>query len=176
MFKLFSCIFCLTFHVLCCVGKVSLRYSNRNGQKPAKVLMCTSDVEDGNVAKSSPYVNTNDINPGLYEVPISLNQNRYDAVVDCRTGGPVTENSTAMLPLYDSVGCDSSSASSNLFYQYVPSKVSTLLSNMLDYSCMRTLTVASICLVCACSTCCPLLFVGEATAGFEARGRSSNLW
>ena len=65
--------------------------------------------------------------PELHAVPVSLNQNQYETVVDCRTVEQVTENPIPMLPLYDNVGYGSSSASSSLFYQYVPSKVRTLL-------------------------------------------------
>ena len=121
----------LTSHVLCCVGKVSLRYSYGNGQKPAAFLVWKSDVEDVDVVKSSPfattYANTNDMNPGLYEVPVSMNKNQYETVEGCKTVEQATENPSAMLPLYDSVGHGGSSAASSLFYQYVPSKVRTLL-------------------------------------------------
>ena len=112
---------------------MSLRYSNGNGQKPAAVLVWKSDVEDGDVVESSPYANmyawpnTNDINPGLYEVPASMNKNQYETVEDCKTVEQVTENPSAMLPLYEGVGYGGSSATSSLFYRYVPSKVRTLL-------------------------------------------------
>ena len=63
--------------------------------------------------------------PELYEMPVSLNQSPYETGAENRTVGAATENPSAILPLYEGVGYGGSSASSSLFYQYVPSKVRT---------------------------------------------------
>ena len=134
--------------VLSCTGEVSMGYSSRDGYGTAAVLFSTSSAEDESVVKRSTYANTDGVAPALYEVPVqnttqyevilehttstemnaashgcykvpvSENERQYEMVVEHRTG-----NANAV---YDGVGFESSSAASSLFYQYVPSKVSTL--------------------------------------------------
>ena len=109
------------------VGEVSLRYSNRNGYESAAVLVCRSNANSEDVLKSNTYANVNDVAPGLHEMPIFMNQSQYETVVEHRTVGPAAGNPNAMLPLYEGVGYEGSSATSSLFYQYVPTKVRNLL-------------------------------------------------
>ena len=103
------------------VGKVSVKYSSRS--ETAAVLVHMNDVQDEDVEQHI----TDNIAPGEYETPVSLNQSQYEVVVEHRTMGQATGNPNAMFPLYEAVGYGGSSASSSLFYQYVPSKVRTLL-------------------------------------------------
>ena len=124
-------------------------YSSRDGYGTTVVLFGMSSAEDESVVKRNTYANTDGVAPalyevpvqnttqyevilehttstemnaashGCYEVPVSENERQYEMVVEHRTG-----NANAV---YDGVGFESSSAASSLFYQYVPSKVSTLI-------------------------------------------------
>ena len=144
--------YCHTLHlcfVLSCAGEVSVGYSSRDGYGTAAVLFGRSSAEDESVVKCNTYANTDGVAPalyevpvqdttqyeevlehtasantnaadhGCYEVPVSENDRQYEVVVEHRT-----KNANAV---YERVGFGSSSAASSLFYQYVPSKVSTLL-------------------------------------------------
>ena len=97
-----------------------MKYSNRS--ETAAVLVRKNDGHDEDVEQHI----TDNIAPGEYETPVSLNQSQYEVVVDHETVGQATGNPNAMFPLYEAVGYGGSSASSSLFYQYVPSKVRTL--------------------------------------------------
>ena len=139
--------YCHTLHlcfVLSCTGEESMGYSSRDGYGTAAVLVGKSSAEDERLVKRSTYANTDAVTPALYEVPVttqyevvlkhttsantkaadhgcyelpvSENERQYEMVVEHRAG-----NANAV---YDGVGFGSSSAASNLFYQYVPSKVS----------------------------------------------------
>ena len=94
-----------------------LRYSNRNGHESVSVLVSRSVATEEAVQRDNTYADNNGGVPAFYEVPVSVTDSQYETV---------TENPNAMLPLYEGVGYGGSSATSSLFYQYVPSKVRTL--------------------------------------------------
>ena len=121
-------------------------YNSRGDYGTAAVLVGISSAEDESVVKCNTYANTDDVAPalyevpvttqyevvlkhttsantkaadhGCYEVPVSENERQYEMVVEHRAGNAIA--------VYEGVGFGSSSAASSLFYQYVPSKVSTL--------------------------------------------------
>ena len=117
------------------------------------MLVGMSSAEDESVVKRSTYANIDDVAPALYEVPVQ-NTTQYEVVIEHTTSAetndaghgcyevPVSENERQYEmvvehrtenanAVYEGVGLGSSSAASSLFYQYVPSKVSTL-SQMLS--------------------------------------------
>ena len=137
------------------IGEVALCHSNGNDCESAAVLVSKSSAQDEG-AMNNTYANADGVAPGFYEVPVSGDQSQqyeavvehatfvkadaaaqgfyevpvsgdqsqYDTVLKHTTGRPVTENPNVV---YEGVGSGASSAASSLFYQYVPSKVSTLL-------------------------------------------------
>ena len=141
----------LCIYALCspCAGEVSVGYSSRDGYGTASVLVGMSSAEDESVVKRSTYASIDDVTPALYEVPVQ-NTTQYEVVIEHTTSAktndaghgcyevPVSENDRQYEivvehrtqnanAFYGGVGLGSSSAASSLFYQYVPSKVSTLL-------------------------------------------------
>ena len=105
------------------IGEVALCHSNGNGCETAAVLVSRSSAQDES-AMNSTYANTDGAVPGVYEVPVSGSQSQYETVLEHRTEGSMTENPNVV---YGGVGSGATSTTSSLFYQYVPSKVSTLL-------------------------------------------------
>ena len=122
-----------------------MAYSSRDGYGTAAVLVGKSSAEDESVVKRSTYANTDGVAPALYEVPVQ-HKTQYEVVLKHTTSAemnaaghgcykvPASENEYDMVlehrtkntnALYGGVGFGSSSAASSLFYQYVPSKVST---------------------------------------------------
>ena len=122
-------------------------YRSRDGYGTAAVLVGMSSAEDESVVKRSTYANTDDVAPALYEVPVQ-NTTQYEVVIEHTTSAetndaghgcyevPVSENDRQYEmvvehrtenanAVYEGVGLGSSSAASSLFYQYVPSKVSS---------------------------------------------------
>ena len=147
------CIYDILSNNLCIrvyVGEVALCHSNGNDCESAAVLVSKSSAQDEG-AMNNTYADADGVAPGFYEVPISGDQSQqYEAVVEHATSVkadatapgvyevPVsgdqsqyetvlehrTENPNVV---HEGVGSGDSSAASSLFYQYVPSKVSTLL-------------------------------------------------
>ena len=134
------------------VGETA-QYRSGNGCESAATLVSWSSTQDEGTLEYNTYANTGDVAPGdyevpvsgnqcqceavvehksvaetddatqgFYEVPVSGNQSQYETVVEPRTGRLVTENPNVV---YEGVGYRTTSTASSLFYQYVPSKVST---------------------------------------------------
>ncbi len=122
-------------------------YRSRDGYGTAAVLVGMSSAEDESVVKRSTYASIDDVTPALYEVPVQ-NTTQYEVVIEHTTSArtndaghgcyevPVSENDRQYEmvvehrtenanAVYEGVGFESSSAASSLFYQYVPSKVSS---------------------------------------------------
>ena len=115
----------LTFCILLCIGKMFLRYSNRNGHESVSVLVSRSVATEEAVQRNNTCADNNGSVPACYEVPVSVTDSQYETV---------TENPNTMLPLYEVVvshyPTGGSSATSSLFYQYVPSKVRKILHGL----------------------------------------------
>ena len=100
----------LTFCILLCIGKMFLRYSNRNGHESVSVLASRSVATEEAVQRDNTCADNNGSVPACYEVPVSVTDSQYETV---------TENPNAM-PLYEVVvsryPTGGSSATSGLFY------------------------------------------------------------
>ena len=140
-----------------CVGEVALRYNNGNGSESAAVLVSRNSTQDVG-AMNNTYANTDDVVPVFYEVPVSGNQYQYEAVVEHRTEGPVTENPNVE---YEGVGPGAISTASSLVYGYVPSKVSLYRKALLPnddskYNALCHQLSGNILCLCVLCTCCLL--------------------
>ena len=103
-------------------------YANISGISPRLYVQNEGGEKCNTYANTEDTVSdTEDIVSRLYEIPVPLNESQYENVAEHRSMEPAIGNPNAMLPLYEGVGYSGSSASSSLFYQYVPSKVRTLL-------------------------------------------------
>ena len=97
-----------------------ITYANTDDVAPALYEVPVLDTTQYEVVlEHTTSANTKAADRGCYEVPVSENDRQYEMVVEHRT-----QNANAF---YGGVGLGSSIAASSLFYQYVPSKVSTFL-------------------------------------------------
>ena len=113
--------------VLSCAAEIPMQHSINGEHEPAAVFITTNNALDEDTEEHIFYANLGNIAPGTYEVPVAKNRDpsQYEAVVEHRTVGPMTECPNVLFPLHEGVGCGTGSATSSLFYQYVPSKVRT---------------------------------------------------